>query len=330
MRSPILACTLILASLDIGTVAAKERFHFQKPLMGTKFQIILYAEDSETAEKAAKAAFQKAQQVEDACSDYSPDSELSILMEAPSALKVSPLLADVLEKSLTIAKETQGAFDPTIGGHSRNWRRAKTRGKLPSIEEIHAAKKITDWRKLTISNNMSTKNIPGMRIDLGGIAKGYAADLMLDTLNHYGITIATIAAGGDVRLGDPPPGKDGWRIGLKTLTKESGTPYITTSNCAVSTSGDLHQFIEIDGQRYSHIVNPTTGLGLTQRVSATVISTTAARADALATACCVSEIFAKSLLVKTNQEKLLLATITLNGRGIKKTSPHFPAIHTAK
>ena len=328
-------CLLAFSSSPLlAEQPALQRFHFQKALMGTKFQIILYSTDKKKAQQATEAAFLKAQQVEDACSDYNPNSELSKLMKPPASQEISPLLADVLRQALSIAKETHGAFDPTLGGHSRNWRRAKTRGVLPSPKEITYARETAGWKNLTLSEKspsafIATKKFDHMQLDLGGIAKGYAADRMLEILKQHGISIATIAAGGDVRLGDPPPGKKGWRVGLKILSEpntenQQTKHYITASNCAVSTSGDLHQFVTIEGQRYSHIVDPATGLGLIKRSSATVIAPTSTRADALATACCVNPSATFSLLEKIPATHTLIVSLNSKGTTTQIISSHFP------
>ncbi|BDS07046.1 FAD:protein FMN transferase [Oceaniferula spumae] len=336
----LIACLLsVCAMVEVCAVEknpALERYHFQAALMGTRFQIVLYGKDQETATKAANAAFAIGKEVEKACSDYDVTSELMTLMKPPASQKVSALLADVLEKSLAIAEETNGAFDPTLGGHSWNWRRARTREKLPTDEAIAAAIKISGWQHLTITKDKQVrKAIPGMKLDLGGIAKGYAADRMLEILRNNGIKRATVAAGGDVRLGDAPPNTNGWKVGLKTLASDPNEPqtrhpYLVLSNCAVSTSGDLHQFIEIDGLRYSHIVDPATGLGLTRRVSATVVALTATRSDALATACCVSPELAKSMLEKDGVEKLLVITHDPDSDLTQTSSANFPKIHQPK
>lgn len=126
-----------------------------------------------------------------------------------------------------------------------------------------------------------------MAFDLGGIAKGYAADLMLESLAAAGMKQSMIAAGGDIRLGDPPPGRDGWNVAVQTFDLNKRDEILTLSNAAVSTSGDLHQSVEIDGVKYSHVLDPNTGLGLTQRIAATVIADQAKFSDPIATAACV-------------------------------------------
>lgn len=270
-----------------------QKHSYQQAMMGTRFFITLYTDDKPQADKAATAAFQYAADVNSACSDYDVTSELMKFNGAPhqTALPLSPMLCDVLSTALDIAEKTRGSYDPTLGHHSYNWRMARKKGTLPFHEKITAAKTSSGWGNLHVNSKQktATKLLPNMRLDLGGIAKGYAADGMLEVLKKHGIPCASITAGGEVRLGNPPPNKNGWDITLKTLdaNHQLSPETLVLSNCGVSTSGDLHQSITINGQRYSHIVNPTTGLGLTTRVSATIIAANATLSDALATACCV-------------------------------------------
>jgi len=275
------------------TPVALHKFTYQQALMGTRFYITLYAEDQKKAVLAATEAFQLAADVNRACSDYDVTSELMQLNAAPAhqAVTLSPLLFDVLDEALHIAKQTEGAYDPTLGHHSYNWRMARKKRVLPTPEKIAKAIASSGWQHVQLDpNNLTaTKKMGDMRLDLGGMAKGYAADIMLDSFQNYHITRASVTAGGEVRLGDPPPGQTGWKVTLKTLDEnhQVSPEIIKLSNCAISTSGDIHQSITIGGQRYSHIVHPKTGLGLTQRISATIIGKQATITDALATAYCV-------------------------------------------
>ena len=129
---------------------------------------------------------------------------------------VSPELFDILTKAQAIAKHTRGSFDITNGPHTRNWRRARITGELPSAEDIAAAKAASGWKKLQLdpANRRVTLTVPGMFLDLGGIAKGYTADAMLKLLKERDLPIASVAAGGDIAVGDPPPGTDGWSIAI--------------------------------------------------------------------------------------------------------------------
>jgi FAD:protein FMN transferase len=128
--------------------------------------------------------------------------------------------------------------------------------------------------------------VPNMRLDLGGIAMGYAADEAFKILKRHGITRAMVDASGDIVCGDAPPNVQGWRIGIAPLTESKGPPsrYLWLANGALTTSGDAFQWVEIDGTRYSHIVDPKTGRGLTTRSSVTVTAADCITADSLATA----------------------------------------------
>ena len=123
--------------------------------------------------------------------------------------------------------------------------------------------------------------LPETDLDLGGIAKGYAADRALEVLQQRGISRALIEIGGDVRAGDPPPGRNGWRIEIAYA--DSANRFIELANQALASSGDTEQYVEIDGRRYSHVVDARTGLGLTSRIAATVLAPDGVTADALAT-----------------------------------------------
>ena len=301
-----------------------QRHTYQQNLMGTRFFITLYTADKKTADLAAKEAFQMASDINDSCSDYDVTSELMLLNEDPphQAIPVGDMLFDVINSALQISQQTQGAYDPTLGHHSYNWRMARKKGVLPTPEKIAAAKTSSGWKNVQLDSEFRavTKKIDNMRLDLGGIAKGYAAEEMFNILKRHGITRASITAGGEVRLGDPPPNQAGWNVSLKTLDSQHqlSPQTLTLSNCAISTSGDLHQSITIGGQRYSHICDPATGLGLTTRISATVIGSNATLTDALATALCVNPTLhhpkIRTLIIQENSQ----------GKLTKKQSPNWP------
>lgn len=259
--------------------------------MGTKFTVLCYAADRAAAEKAATAAFVLAEKVNQAASDYLPESELSQLAAKPigTPIPLSPLLYGLLDHSHKLAEASDGAFDPTLGPLTKLWRITRDQGRLPDAEKLRAALAATGWRHFTLDpqTRSITFHRENMAFDLGGIAKGYAADLMLESLAEAGISRTLITAGGDIRLGDPPPGRDGWKVAVQTSSPSRPDEILLLSNSAVSTSGDLHQSVEIDGVRYSHILDPATGLGLTRRIAVTVIADEAKLSDPLATAACV-------------------------------------------
>ena len=269
------------------------RYEFAAPHMGTEFKILLYAPDEPAANRAARAAFDRVAALDRMLSDYDATSELgrlSATSPAKQGVPVGPELWTVLEKCQRLADETSGAFDVTVGPLTRLWRRARRQQQMPPKDRLAEALAATGYKHLRLDPNDRTVQLirPGMRLDLGGIAKGYAADEALAVLKKRGVTRAMVAASGDMALGDPPPGEKGWRIAVGALdpTKKPAR-YLRLANCGVSTSGDAHQFVVLEGKRYSHIVDPRTGLGLTHRSSVTTVAPDAITADALATAICV-------------------------------------------
>lgn len=285
------ACLLSLSLSCLVAACAAEKFSFERPLMGTRFSVVCYAESREVAEKAAEKAFSKAQEINGVASDYLPESELSQLSSKPinKPIPLSPLLYAMLDYSRRLAEATNGAFDPSLGPLTKLWRETHSIGRLPDPETLTAARAASGWRHFTLDPEARTITLlrDSMAFDLGGIAKGYAADLMFDSLASDGIRQALVTAGGDIRMGDAPPGRKGWNVALKTFDLQKNDEIVTLSNAAVSTSGDLHQSVDIEDVSYSHILDPATGLGLTRRVAASVIADEAKLSDALATAACV-------------------------------------------
>jgi thiamine biosynthesis lipoprotein len=262
--------------------------------MGSVFRIELYAENAALAAKAAEAAFQRIEQLNQCASDYLPESELSLLNKAPAntPVPVSEDLFALISKSAEISRQTDGAFDITATYAVQHWRRARRQKKLPTPEQTEKAIAMTDWRavKLDAAQRTVAKLKEGLLLDLGGIGKGFAADAALAVLREKGITRALVAGSGDVAAGDAPPGKDGWEVALRTFEgpeERDHLEHLLLKNCGCSTSGDLHQFLELDGRRYSHIVDPKTGLGLTERIACAVVSPDATTSDGLATGLCV-------------------------------------------
>ena len=279
----LLAATL-LATQACSSGGDLERYEFESPQMGTLFKIVLYAGDADAAKRAADSGFSLAAKLNRSFSDYEADSELMQLVEKGQGT-ASPELFDILRIARGIAEDTGGAFDVTTAAHTRNWRRARITGTLPTKAQIAVAKASSGWRKLRLEEDgrKVTLQAPGMRLDLGGIAKGYAADAMLAQLKRDGFPIASVAAGGDIAVGDPPPGRSGWQIAIAPDGDRTAQT-LTLANRAVSTSGNAEQKIRIDGKTYSHIVDPETGLGLTQSSAVSVIGDRATDTDAFATA----------------------------------------------
>ena len=270
--------------------ASAQRFQYSLPRMGTIFRIEMYAASGSEASKAAEAAFDRAEELEQIMSDYRDDSELRRLMRDGNAapFPVSSDLYNVLAKSQWVSELSRGSFDVSIGPLVDLWRSARKSGRLPDPAEIAKAKALVNYRNIELDPVHHTVFLKraGMKLDLGAIGKGYAADQMLAVLQSQGIHRALVVAGGEVVAGEPPPGSSGWKVRIDTADSDAGATPCTLllKGHAVSTSGDEHQFLDVNGHRYSHVINIRTGWALEGRSSTTVIARDSTTADALATA----------------------------------------------
>jgi thiamine biosynthesis lipoprotein len=281
---------LALGGCRTGPAASGlRRFVFNQPHMGTRFTLTFYAPDEAAATAEAEAVAERIAALEDVMTDYDPNSELMQLCAKPfgQPVRVSDDLFAALAKAQSIAARSDGAFDMTLGPVVRLWRRARRTGELPPPEALARARAAVGWQKVKLDPRQRTVTLtaPNMQLDLGGIGKGFAADAALALLRARGICRALVAASGDIAVGDPPPGEAGWRVGIGALDSRDGPPLcvLQLRNAAVSTAGDSEQFVEIGGRHYSHILDPATGLGLTNRMQVTVVARHAADTDALDT-----------------------------------------------
>jgi FAD:protein FMN transferase len=275
------------SSLQAADEPALQRFSYTEPHMGTLFRLTLYAPNQAEADAAAKAAFVRVAALDGIMSDYRATSELMQLCQKAGGdpVRVSEELFFVLSRAQQVSRRSEGAFDVTVGPVVKLWRRARRSQQLPDPKELAQALALVGWDKVKLDEKARTVQLtkPGMQLDLGGIAKGYTGDEVLAVLRGHKITRALIAAGGDIVVGDPPPDADGWTVGIAPLEDPNKKPsrYLTLKNAAVSTSGDAEQYVGIDGKRYSHIVDPRTGIGLVGRMSVSVIAPRGIIADSL-------------------------------------------------
>jgi thiamine biosynthesis lipoprotein len=263
------------ATLPAAATTQATRFEYSKIYMGMKTRLVVYANDESHAINACRAAFARIGHIDDVASDYRKDSELMRLCDSAAAhpVKLSDDLYTLLTEAQKIARWSEGSFDITVGPYVQLWRKARKDKTLPTAEEIAAASKLVGWEKLQIDpvNRTARLAVAGMKLDLGGIAKGYAGDCAIASLKENGISSALFEAGGDIVTSDAPPGTEGWKIELV----DAGTDMpktVAVHNAAVSTSGDTMQFVEIGGKHYSHVVDPHTGIGLTSRAMATIVA----------------------------------------------------------
>ena len=264
-----------------------------RPLMGVAWTITVYARDRAAAARAIDAGFAEAERLEGILSDYDPGSELSRLSARAPTLEPVPIgddLWNVLVRAEEVHKQTDGAFDVTVGPLTTLWRQSRRSGHLPRPDKLAAARKAVGPGGLILdpASRAARLTRPGMRLDLGGIGMGYAADRVLRLLGEHGITAAMVDASGDVVVSDAPPGTTGWRIRVAGIPEDGKRPPVVLPNAAITTSGDARQFAEIDGRRYSHIVDPRTGMGVPGPAAVSVIARDATTADAVATAASVA------------------------------------------
>ena len=250
--------------------------------MGTVFTVRAYpgsGMDAEDAERICGEALACAVHWEKVMSAMDAESGLARLNAAEYGISVpvSPELERVLLLSLNYARLTNGAFDPTLGPCIRLWKKSRRLGVLPSDEERECALRACGWEKLSVRKGMAVKAVSGMRLDLGGMGKGFAVDRMAEMLKTRGICSFFIDSTSDVLAGAPPPGEPGWR--LRVDTGRGQGEVLLLSHAAVSTSGSARQMVKIGGKAYSHVLDSRSGLG--------VRASSAALADALATAGCV-------------------------------------------
>lgn len=267
---------------------ALTRYTYTQYHMGVDARLVVYAADQATAETACTAAFARMAALDSIMSDYRPRSELMRLCAQAGGppVKVSEDLFIVLRRAREVAERSGGAFDITASPVIRLWRAARKAGKLPKPKELAQARKLVGWRKVRLDEKKRTVQLPqkGMLLDLGGIAKGYAADGAQQELKKHGIRHALVQMGGDIVVSEGPPGTEGWTVRVPNAGDDRGPADLHFTNCAISTSGDVIQFAVIDGKRYSHVVDPRTGQALTNRVQVTVTAPDGLTSDPLSTA----------------------------------------------
>jgi FAD:protein FMN transferase len=304
-----------------------QRFAYEKAEMGLPFRITLYAVDEKSAKAAAEAAFERVSQLNAVLSDYDPDSELSRLSRTHNEdIVVSTDLWTVLERAQAMSARSDGAFDITVGPLVNLWRRARRKNELPSPELITEMRGRVGWKFLQLNPEKRSVRLlkPDMRLDCGSIGKAYAVDAALKVLRARGVTRALVGGSGDMAAGDPPPGQEGWKIEAAPLDAPDAPKgeIVLLSNSAIATSGDVFQHVEIDGVRYSHIVDPHTGLGLTDHSLVTILARDCATANSLSTTV--------SILGPERGMRLIEDTPGAAGRILRKPSDQIEVLHSAK
>jgi thiamine biosynthesis lipoprotein len=291
-------CLLLGAALYVGlqpseTVQVDSGF---KVVMGTFSRAVAIASSEKAGQAAIAAAFDEQRRVDELMSYYDPDSELNTVNREAyqRAVTVEEATFEVLEKALHFSEVSGGAFDVTIGALGELWRRAAATDTVPTEAEIAKARSRVGYDKLRLDPAARTVRfaVEGVKIDLGGIAKGFAIDKAVEAMKAAGAVGGMIDIGGDIRcFGRPPEGQQTWRVGLQDPNvapddMATGKPLfvLEVRDRAVTTSGDYRRFATVKGQRQSHIMDTRSGRGADALASVTIIAPDATSADALATA----------------------------------------------
>jgi thiamine biosynthesis lipoprotein len=264
-------------------------------VMGTFAQVVVIAESRSAGLDCIRAAMSEIRRVDELMSDYKSDSDIGRVNEdaAEAPVAVSESTFEVLQKSVEFSKLTDGAFDVTVGPLMDLFRQAKEKDIAPTPEQIAEAKSKVGFEKLKLDSKNGTVQFAteAMRLDLGGIAKGYAIDKAVEAARRGGALGAMVNIGGDIRcFGSPPEGRETWLIAVQDPNPDvqdiGGSGLLLTlkvTDVAVTTSGDYQQYVMIEGKRRSHIMNRQTGRSAEGLSSVTIIADNATDADALAT-----------------------------------------------
>jgi len=290
----------------VSFIAALLLLHFYSPpmvfdsgyrtVMGTLADVKVVAEDSAAAQKSITAAFEQFEEVERLMSYHDPNSQINQINRDAFRypVKVDESIFKVLEEAVKFSRLSDSAFDITVAPLIDLWNAAEEADKLPTQEEIDAAKAKVGSDNLILDPSHKTVRfaVEGMKLDLGGIAKGYAIDKAIEAIQEAGAFGAMVDVGGDIRVfGTPPRNKKFWSIGMQDPKDTSDVVgpgvyllVLNVNDAAVTTSGDYRRYVSIQGQQFSHIIDTATGESAIDLTSVTIITHTAMKADALATA----------------------------------------------
>lgn len=312
--------TAATAGAQAQAAGALERFEGVEPHMGTLVRITVYAPDAASARVALRAGFDRIAALDAVLSDYLPDSELSRITRDAVGHDVSigKDLCRVLSRAQALAEATDGAFDVTQGPVIRLWREARKATRLPDPAALEEAGRRTGYRhmRLDVSRCVVAFDQPGMQLDVGGIGKGYAASEALAAVSAVGVRSALVAVSGDLAFSDAPPGQSGWRIRVHDGDLgDVGVPAVLRlANAAVSTSGNSEQHLDVDGRRYSHVIDPVSRRGLVDDITVTVIAEHGVDADGLDTTMGILGVERGLALVERDPEAAALVVVRKAGQ----------------
>ena len=277
----ILALVLLCPRQAFATLREIREVHYQ---MGTFLELTLWHAEPERARHLIRASVQEAHRLEEILSDYIPDSAVSQFNANAGKGRVAlpPELHELLRISQRLSVRTAGYFDVTVGPLMELWRDCSDHDRIPDATRLAQALSLMGYRKLLLSQNGDAElTRSGMKIDLGGIGKGYAVDRIAGRLKAAGVTAALINFGGSsMRAIGAPPGQNGWEVGVQGPAGDlRGVIYLR--NLALSTSGSMGRFFTVGNRRYGHLINPKSGMPVSEPRMASVITPSATTAEAL-------------------------------------------------
>jgi thiamine biosynthesis lipoprotein len=285
MRTHILLLFIAITSAYLPGIVSAQWYQQQQAVMGTLINVELWHSEPKTAQDCIDSVFAEMHRIDRLMSPYKASSELSLINReaARHPVKISDELFSLIEKSLQLSELSGGAFDITYAsvGIMYDYRQQKH----PSDKEIQAQLEAINYRHIILNPLQRTIAFgrPGVKIDLGGIAKGYAVDNSIEKVMGCGVTHALVSAGGDSRiLGDK--GGRPRMMGIQHPRKRDELALmLPLSDTAISTSGDYERYFIEDGQRYHHIISPRSGKSASAAISATVLGPDTCTTDALST-----------------------------------------------
>lgn len=264
--------------------------HYSDQVMGTVVSLTIWTDDDAKASAAAKEVFEEFKRVDGIMSSWLPDSAVAQINSnaGKQAIKVNAELLSVATRSLVAAKATKGAFDITVGAFRGLWKFDQDiDGTIPDKKDVRKRTKLVGYRNVVLNAKKSTIKLKrkGMRITLGGVAKGYAVDRAVALLRERGLGSFIVQAGGDLYASGTKDGQK-WRVGIRDPRgkRDASFALIDLTDATFSTSGDYERSLVIDGVRYNHILDPKTGYPATRSRSVTVKADDALTADIWSTA----------------------------------------------
>lgn len=257
-------------------------------LMGSRFDITIVAQDSLTAETRINETIAEITRIENLISDWKSDSQVSEVNQNAGirAVKVDKEVFDLTKRAIAISKMTNGAFDISFAAMEKVWKFDGSMTEIPTPEQIKKSVEKVGYKNIVLDSIQSTifLQLPGMKIGFGSIGKGYAADKAREVMEAKGIKAGIVNASGDLTTWGKQPNGKAWTIGITNpFDTEKFVKIVPLKREAVTTSGDYEKFVELNGKRYSHIINPITGYPATGLVSVTVFGPSAEMANGFST-----------------------------------------------